>query len=96
MAFIWGDVVFDEESLNDLEEIFVYVDLLSAIIAVMVYYDQRRVDKEAEEKVAREGVMLQNEINDIKSRIDGLEEKMDVLIGNLLKNNKNIDKRINQ
>lgn len=96
MAFIWGDVVFDEESLNDLKEIFVYVDLLSAIIAVMVYYDQRRVYKEAEEKVAREGVMLQNEINDIKSRIDGLEEKMDVLIENLLKNNKNIDKRINQ
>lgn len=73
--------MFDEESLDDLEEIFVYVDLLSAILAVMVYYDQKRVDQEAEEKVIQEGLMLQNEINDIKSRIGALEEKMDALIG---------------
>ena len=72
--------MFDENSLDDLEEIFVYVDLLSSIIAVMVYYDQKRVDEAAEKNIMEEKSALQEQIDEMQSRIDSLEEKIDSLL----------------
>ena len=77
--------MFDENSLDDLEEIFVYVDLLSSIIAVMVYYDQKRVDEAAEKTIREEKWALQEQIDEMQSRIDSLEEKIDSLLALLSK-----------
>ena len=77
--------MFDENSLDDLEEIFVYVDLLSSIIAVMVYYDQKRVDEAAEKTIMEEKSALQEQIDEMQSRIDSLEEKIDSLLALLSK-----------
>ena len=72
---IWGEFVMDRSHLEDLVETFLYVDLLSSIIAFIIYYERLRLNAIDAEIAAREKQDLNAEIASINDRIKVLEEQ---------------------
>jgi hypothetical protein len=72
---IWGEFMIDRSHLEDLVETFFYVDLLSSIIALYIYYERQRLNAADAEFAARERQELYAELASINVRIEALEER---------------------
>jgi len=78
---IWGEFVMDRSQLEDLVETFLYVDLLSSIIALIIYYERLRLNAIDAEIAAREEQALNAELASINDRIEALEEQCQEIEG---------------
>lgn len=67
--------MMDRSHLEDLVETFLYVDLLSSIIAFIIYYERVRLNAIDLEIAEREKQALNAEIASIQNRIESLEEQ---------------------
>lgn len=81
MQSIWGEFVMDRSQLEDLVETFLYVDLLSSIIALIIYYERLRLNAIDAEIAAREEQALNAELASINDRIEALEEQCHAIEG---------------
>ena len=81
MQSIWGEFVMDRSQLEDLVETFLYVDLLSSIIALIIYYERLRLNAIDAESAAREEQALNAELASINDRIEALEEQCHAIEG---------------
>lgn len=75
MQSIWGEFVMDRSQLEDLAETFLYVDLLSSIIALIIFYERQRLNAIDAQIEAREEQALNAELASINDRIESLEEQ---------------------
>lgn len=75
MQSIWGEFVMDRSQLEDLAETFLYVDLLSSIIALIIFYERQRLNAIDAQIEAREEQALNAELVSINDRIEALEEQ---------------------
>lgn len=71
----------DRSQLEDLVETFLYVDLLSSIIALIIYYERLRLNAIDAESAAREEQALNAELASINDRIEALEEQCHAIEG---------------
>ena len=78
---IWGEFVMDRSHVEDLVETFLYVDLLSSIIAFIIYYERLRLNAIDAEIAAREKQDLNAEIASIQDRIEALEKQCHTIEG---------------
>jgi len=72
---IWGGVMIDRSHLEDLAETFFYVDLLSSVIALYIYYERLRLNALDAEIALKEKQELYAELASINERIEALEER---------------------
>jgi hypothetical protein len=72
---IWGEFMIDRSDLEDLAETFFYVDLLSSIVALIIFYERQRLNAIDAAIAAREKQELNAELVSINDRIEALEER---------------------
>jgi len=68
--------MFNQDELNKLEEVFVYVDLLSAIVAQMALYEQWRIDEEEDLAIERERQRIELKFASLEARLDAVENAL--------------------
>lgn len=66
--------MFDKDSLRDVAEVIVYANLLIAILAVIVLYDQRRVNDQGELADEEWQQAVEKQLKELNDKIDYLEE----------------------
>lgn len=71
----------DRSQLEDLAETFLYVDLLSSIIALIIFYERQRLNAIDAEIAEREKQALNAEFTSINDRIEELEEQCHTIEG---------------
>ncbi|MDF2635906.1 MAG: hypothetical protein K0R78_2780 [Pelosinus sp.] len=79
MRPIWGGFMIDRSHLEELAEIFFYVDLLSSIIALYIYYERIRLNDADAAVIAREKQELNAKFVSINERIEALEESFNTI-----------------
>lgn len=72
--------MFDKDSLGELTETIVYVNLLLAILAVIALYDRQRIDDEEDEAEQEHDEAVDHQIGELSRRVGELEETMGVLM----------------
>jgi len=72
---IWGEFMIDRSDLEDLAETFFYVDLLSSIVALIIFYERQRLNAIDAAIAVREKQELNAELVSINDRIEALEER---------------------
>lgn len=83
--------LFTQDGIDKLAEIFVYLDLLSAIVAMLVLYEQLEINKERRAAELSEWEKLEERFTEIEQRLSRLEETNGQIRQLLLEVEKNLN-----
>lgn len=83
--------LFTQDGIDKLAEIFVYLDLLSAIVAMLVLYEQLEINKERRAAELSEWEKLEERFTEIEQRLSRLEETNGPIRQLLLEVEKNLN-----